>query len=82
MWLLKEKTMTIYPRLLALQAKSKEKYRAQFELAYKLGIPDYRLSLIIGGRKPLTEELLQQIEKVLNCSRADLLPPNHPLLKK
>ena len=68
-------------RLVVLLVLIKTRYRTCYDAASALGIPNYRLSLILNGRAKLTDDLIVKIEELLQCSREVFLPPTENILE-
>lgn len=67
--------------LYELKNKILQHYERQFKAAQDLNISDSELSLVVMGRKQLTEEFVCKLEQKLKCKRKDFLPDTHPLMK-
>ncbi|MBX2989121.1 MAG: hypothetical protein KF802_14620 [Bdellovibrionaceae bacterium] len=63
----------------ALKALILEYQIRQWELAADIGVPDYVLSLIINGRKRLTEDLAKKLERRFKRDRKHFLPRSYKL---
>ncbi len=68
-----------YERLYELEKLLREKFGRAYIAADCLGIPDYRLSLILNGRKPLSNQLVELIEEKLEVSRGEFLPASYSI---
>ncbi len=71
-----------YSPLFKLKIKILERFGRQYVAAKLLGLRDDELSLILMGRKRLTEEMIVSLEKVLRTSRKDFLPESYPKEKQ
>lgn len=61
-------------RLIILFGLIKSKYRTCYEAADVLGIPNYQLSLILNGRRKLSDDLICKLEIIFECDRSVFLP--------
>lgn len=77
-----EEIAVSYSPLFKLKIKILERFGRQYVAAKLLGLRDDELSLILMGRKRLTEEMIVSLEKVLRTSRKDFLPESYPKEKQ